>query len=337
MANYYMKFNQDFFDSSEIKLLESLDNGESLVFLYLKLATRAIQFDGYLILNENVSFDIKMIALIFKKEISFIEEAINYYKMFGLIIENDGILYMEHIARFIGKKDNSKERVAKYRARKKQEKECNALQDVTKVTSNALQDVTVTDSNKKCNDILRDRVIVKEDIELNKEMNSRFNDKFKAVAETKSKQKEDLNSKRNKIKESIIEICNYYYSHIRPNKVNYNTKKDLALILERHTKENIINCIKNYSEKYKGDKEFILGVNKFFNDDFFTVYLDSNVNLIEVEKEILELKSQPWLFYNSDTNGKMNEVGESQVDEIYAKYNVKREDIIEAEFKVVEG
>ena len=152
-----------------------------------------------------------------------------------------------------------------------------------------------------------------------------------------SKQKEDLNSRRNKIKESIMEICNYYYSHIRPNKVNYNTKKDLALILERHTKENIINCIKNYSEKYKGDKEFILGINKFFNDDFFTVYLDSNVNLVEVEKEIMELKSQPWLFHNSDVNGKMNEVGESQVDEIYAKYNVKREDIIEAEFKVVEG
>ncbi len=72
------------------------------------------------------------------------------------LVENDGVLYMEHIARFIGKKDNSKERVAKYRARKKQENDCNALQDVTIVTSNALQDVTVTDSNKKCNNILRD-------------------------------------------------------------------------------------------------------------------------------------------------------------------------------------
>ncbi len=183
MANYYMKFNQDFFDSSEIKLLESLDNGESLVFLYLKLATRAIQFDGYLILNENVGFDIKMIALIFKKDIEFVESAINYYKMFGLIIEKDDILYMEHIARFIGKKDNSKERVAKHRARKKLQDvtvtksnalqdvtvtKSNALQDVTVTKSNALQDVTVTGSNKKCNDILRDRVRVKE--ELDKEL-----------------------------------------------------------------------------------------------------------------------------------------------------------------------
>lgn len=43
---YYLKLKEDFFDSPEIKILESMPNGYKYSNLLLKLYLKALKFDG---------------------------------------------------------------------------------------------------------------------------------------------------------------------------------------------------------------------------------------------------------------------------------------------------
>ena len=45
---YYLKLKEDFFDSPEIKILESMPNGYKYSNLLLKLHLKALKFDGIL-------------------------------------------------------------------------------------------------------------------------------------------------------------------------------------------------------------------------------------------------------------------------------------------------
>jgi len=266
MANYYMKFNQDFFDTPEIKLLESLENGESLVLFYLKLATKAIANNGYLILNENVKFDNKMLSLLFRKDIDFVNNAIDNYIAFGLITIDDNILYMAHISKFIGKKDNSADRVKKYREKQK------SLQNVTVTKCNALQNVTCNDSNKKCNTYIKSK---------NKSKNKSNSKDIELKKELKLKKKQEK-EKQALLKKDAEDIYNYYRINIKSG-LRKKAIDNLSKILKDYSKDDLLIAIQNYKitmmEIEKRELKFIKSPENFFSiaNEVYKDYLGYNL------------------------------------------------------------
>lgn len=92
---YYLKLKEDFFDSPEIKVLESMPNGYKYSNLLLKLYLKALKFDGALRLNKHTPYNVEMISTAVGMDIDTVRVAFEVFKELNLIEESsDGTIYM---------------------------------------------------------------------------------------------------------------------------------------------------------------------------------------------------------------------------------------------------
>ena len=120
---YYLKLKEDFFDSPEIKVLESMPNGYKYSNLLLKIYLKALKFDGALRLNEYIPYNVEMISAVVGMDIDTVRVAFDLFKKLKLIeILNDGTIYMLEIQNFIGKSTTEADRKRNYRKRIEEEK-----------------------------------------------------------------------------------------------------------------------------------------------------------------------------------------------------------------------
>ena len=95
---YYLKLKEDFFDSPEIKVLESMPNGYKYSNLLLKLYLKALKFDGALRLNEYIPYNVEMISAVVGMDIDTVRVAFDLFEKLKLVeILNDGTIYMPEI------------------------------------------------------------------------------------------------------------------------------------------------------------------------------------------------------------------------------------------------
>ena len=95
---YYLKLKEDFFDSPEIKVLESMPNGYKYSNLLLKLYLKALKFDGALRLNEYTPYNVEMISAAVGMDIDTVRVAFDLFEKLKLVeILNDGTIYMPKI------------------------------------------------------------------------------------------------------------------------------------------------------------------------------------------------------------------------------------------------
>ena len=95
---YYLKLKEDFFDSLEIKILESMLNGYKYSNLLLKLYLKALKFDGALRLNEHTPYNVEMISVAVGMDIDTVRVAFDLFEKLKLVeILNDGTIYMPEI------------------------------------------------------------------------------------------------------------------------------------------------------------------------------------------------------------------------------------------------
>ena len=120
---YYLKLKEDFFDSPEIKVLESMPNGYKYSNLLLKLYLKALKFDGALRLNEYIPYNVEMISAVVGMDIDTVRVAFDLFKKLKLVeILNDGTIYMLEKQNFIGKSTTEADRKRNYRKRIEEEK-----------------------------------------------------------------------------------------------------------------------------------------------------------------------------------------------------------------------
>ena len=101
---YYLKLKENFFDSEEIKILESSENGYLYSNILLKIYLKSIKNEGRLMLRENIPYNSKMIATITSHNIDIVEKAIKIFEELGLIqILDSGAIYISDIQSFVGK------------------------------------------------------------------------------------------------------------------------------------------------------------------------------------------------------------------------------------------
>lgn len=129
---YYLKLKENFFDSAEIKVLESMPNGYKYSNLLLKLYLKALKFNGKLRLNEFIPYNHQMIAAVTNMDIDTVKVAFELFEQLKLIeVMTDGTIYMLEIQNFIGTSSSEADRIRAYRkeiASKKESKENKVLE-----------------------------------------------------------------------------------------------------------------------------------------------------------------------------------------------------------------
>lgn len=110
-----MRLKENFFDTNEMKVLESMQDGYKYSNILLKLYLMSLQSDGKLMLNERIPYNSQMIATITRHSVGDVEKALRLFKDLGLIeILDSGAIYMLDIQKYIGKSSTEADRQREY-------------------------------------------------------------------------------------------------------------------------------------------------------------------------------------------------------------------------------
>ena len=113
---YYLKLKENFFDSDEMVLLESMPDGYIYSNILLKLYLRSLKHEGKLMFNDRIPFNSTMLATITRHSVGVVEKAVQIFRDLQLIdVLDNGAIYMSDIQSFIGKSSTEAERKREYR------------------------------------------------------------------------------------------------------------------------------------------------------------------------------------------------------------------------------
>lgn len=147
---YYLKLKENFFDTDEIKILESAENGYLYSNILLKLYLKALKNEGRLVFNEYIPYNLKMLSTITGHNIDVVEKAINIFKEMHLIdVLDNGTIYMLDMQKMIGSISSVGVRKQEYRERIKEEKEnvtkLGQCPDILSISNSSNKEDIITD------------------------------------------------------------------------------------------------------------------------------------------------------------------------------------------------
>lgn len=145
----WIKITTNIFDDEKILLIESMPDADAIIVIWFKLLVLAGRTNncGALTINDTMPYSDEMLAAIFRRPLNTVRMALKIFEQFGMIeIINDTICIPkwevhQNIEGMEKVREQTRERVAKFREKKKQE----LLEGVT------LSNVTVTEQNKNKN------------------------------------------------------------------------------------------------------------------------------------------------------------------------------------------
>jgi predicted phage replisome organizer len=113
---FYLKLKDNFFDTDEMIILESMQDGYKYSNILLKLYLRSLKNEGKLMVNDRIPFNSTMLASVTRHSVGDIEKAVAIFKDLGLIeVLDNGAIYMSDIQNFIGHLSSEGERKKEYR------------------------------------------------------------------------------------------------------------------------------------------------------------------------------------------------------------------------------
>ena len=121
---YYLKLKDNFFDSDEVVILESMKDGYIYSNILLKLYLRSLKNEGRLMFNNSIPYNSQMIANLTRHSVGDVEKAVRTLSDLGLIeILDNGAIYMLDIQNFIGESSTEADRKRLYRLKIDNEKQ----------------------------------------------------------------------------------------------------------------------------------------------------------------------------------------------------------------------
>lgn len=121
---YYLKLKEDFFDSDELKILESMQDGYLYSNILLKLYLKSLGNSGRLMYRNVIPYTPEILATLTGHQVGTVEKALDIFKKLELIeILDNGAIYMMDIQNFIGRSSSEADRQREYQNRLKAEKE----------------------------------------------------------------------------------------------------------------------------------------------------------------------------------------------------------------------
>ena len=120
---YYLKLKDNFFESEELIILESMENGYIYSNILLKLYLKSLKNDGRLLFNNKIPYNPNLIAKVIRHNPNDVEKALKIFEQLGLIeVLQNGTIYMSDIQSMIGNSSTEADRKREYRKRIELEK-----------------------------------------------------------------------------------------------------------------------------------------------------------------------------------------------------------------------
>lgn len=251
---YYLRLKDNFFDSDELKILESMKDGYLYSNILLKLYLRSLKNDGKLVVNERIPYNSEMLASVTGHQVGTIKQALSMFKELGLIeVLENGAIYMLDIQNFIGKGSTEADRQRLYDRRISEERKQNKL-----TQSRNLEEIC----KKSTPEI---EIELEKDIEIEKEIHS-------SAKSTTTKRKRFEKPTLSQITQYCLERNNnvnaeQFYDYYESNgwKVGKNSMKDWKAAVrtwerseyrkpnsKKNSKEDAINVVNNLINKLGG-------------------------------------------------------------------------------------
>lgn len=254
---YYLRLKDNFFDSDELKILESMKDGYLYSNILLKLYLRSLKNDGKLVVNERIPYNAEMLASVTGHQVGTIKQALSMFKELGLIeVLENGAIYMLDIQNFIGKGSTEADRQRLYDRRISEERKQNKL-----TQSRNLEEIC----KKSTPEI---EIELEKDIEIEKEIHS-------SAKSTTTKRKRFEKPSISDIKQYCMERNNnvnaeQFYDYYESNgwKVGKNAMKDWKAcvrtwerngydkpIKKKNNKQDALNDMRDLMSEYGGVNE----------------------------------------------------------------------------------
>ena len=113
---YYLKLKDNFFETDEMIILESMPEGIKYSNILLKLYLKSLKNEGRLMFNERIPYNSQILATLTRNSVGDIEKAMEIFKNLGLIeVLDNGAIYMLDIQNFIGRSTTEADRKREYR------------------------------------------------------------------------------------------------------------------------------------------------------------------------------------------------------------------------------
>lgn len=184
---YYLKLKENFFDSDEMVLLESMPDGYIYSNILLKLYLRSLKHEGKLMFNDRIPFNSTMLATITRHSVGVVEKAVQIFRDLQLIdVLDNGAIYMSDIQSFIGKSSTEADRKREYRKK------------IEEAKRNLITGGQVSD---KCPDKTTPEIEIEKDIDIDKEeKRGKYSDEHLRLAKKlQSNLTEDFPKEMNKV------------------------------------------------------------------------------------------------------------------------------------------
>lgn len=118
-----MKLKDNFFDTDEMIVLESMLDGYRYSNILLKLYLRSLRNEGKLMFNDRIPYNSTILSQVTRHSVGDVEKAISIFKQLNLIeVLDNGAIYITDIQNFIGTSSTEADRKREYRSRIEQEK-----------------------------------------------------------------------------------------------------------------------------------------------------------------------------------------------------------------------
>ncbi len=120
---YYLKLKEGFFESEEIKILESMKDGYMYSNILLKLYLKSLRNEGRLMYRNVIPYTPEILATLVGHQVGTVEKALEIFRKLELIeVLDNGAIYMMDIQNYIGKSSTEADRQREYYNRVKNEK-----------------------------------------------------------------------------------------------------------------------------------------------------------------------------------------------------------------------
>jgi predicted phage replisome organizer/uncharacterized phage protein (TIGR02220 family) len=136
---YYLKLKDNFFESDELKMLQSYSLGKNEGYVYsdilLKMYLKSLKNDGALLFKGVIPYSPEMLATVTNHGIGEVKDALSKFETLGLITKIDnGAIFMNDIQHFVGQSSTEADRIRAYRSKLDKVKKIDSVQMYDKRT-----------------------------------------------------------------------------------------------------------------------------------------------------------------------------------------------------------
>ena len=253
---YYLRLKDNFFDSDELKILESMKDGYLYSNILLKLYLRSLKNDGKLVVNDRIPYNAEMLASVTGHQIGTVKQALSIFKDLGLIdVLENGAIYMLDIQNFIGRGSSEADRKREYRQRIESDR-TNVLTNVRQISDKTPPEIEIE---------------IEKELEIEKEIEKEIDSSAKS---TTTKRKRFEKPSISDIKQYCMERNNnvnaeQFFDYYESNgwKVGKNSMKDWKAAVrtwerseyrkpnsKKNSKEDAINVVKELMDEYANEQ-----------------------------------------------------------------------------------